>query len=209
MDRLRARCSRAEYCCGQIAATLKRWKYEAAPVDGKSESDSEIAGERVVEERGTLAERTEADIAHIIATLVEEKFVDDERFANAFVHDKLKFNGWGRQKIVYKLKSLGVAQHIIDSALAENYYAADQREIAEGDNTGVVGGGRESRGVYGDDENLSGFKVLERLLERKWRSLKKEEPLQNKKTKAIRFALSRGFDYEDAMKIVRKLAALD
>lgn len=169
LDRLRARCSRAEYCCGQIAATLKRWKYEAAPADGKS-----------------AIERTEADIAQIIATLVAEKFVDDERFANAFVRDKLKFNGWGRQKIVYKLRSLGVAQHIIDSALAENYYAASEREIAEG-------------------ENLSGFKVLEKLLERKWKSLKQDEPLQNKKAKAIRFALSRGFDYEDAMKIVQRL----
>ncbi len=192
MDRLRARCSRAEYCCGQIASTLKRWKYEAAPADGKS-----------------ATERTDADIAEIISTLVAERFVDDERFANAFVRDKLKFNGWGRQKIVYKLKSLGVAQHIIDSALAENYYAASNRDIAVDEDAGSDGKTREGCGVYGSGDKLSGREVLEKLLERKWRSLKKEEPLQNKKAKAIRFALSRGFDYEDAMKIVRKLAALD
>ncbi len=181
LDRLRARCSRAEYCCGQIVATLRRWKYEAAPSDGK-----------------TAAEQTEEDIAQIISTLVAERFVDDERFANAFVRDKLRFNGWGRQKIAYKLRTLGVASNIIEKALEENYYAVDDEDA---DDVGNDGGS----GVYGGKDRLSGRAVLEKLLEKKWKSLKKEESLQNKRAKAIRFALSRGFDYEDAMKIVQQL----
>lgn len=171
LDRLRAKCSRAEYCSGQIASTLKRWKYEG-------------------------------DIAEIVSTLVAEKFVDDARFANAFVRDKLKFNGWGRQKIVYKLRSLAVPSVIIEAALKENYYSSPDGEFYGAEN----GNERDCGGGHVNADKLSGYKVLEKLLERKWNSLKKDEPLQNRKAKAVRFAMSRGFDYEDVIKIVHRLS---
>lgn len=151
LDRLRARCSREEVSSGMALSLLKRY---------------------------SLSER---DMARIIAALVEEKFIDDNRFAGAFVRDKLKFNGWGRQKIVFKLRSLGVAADIIERALRENYYCAD------------------------GDERLSGQKVLERLLEKKWRSLKEDEPLQVRKAKAVRFAAGRGFEYGDIIAALAKI----
>jgi len=48
----------------------------------------------------------EADKA--IARLVEQKFIDDARFARYFVKDKLKFNKWGRIKIGYALRQKGL-----------------------------------------------------------------------------------------------------
>ena len=111
------------------------------------------------------------------AVLVKEKFIDDNRFAAAFVRDKLKFNGWGKQKIVFKLRSLGVAADIIERALRENY----------------------------NDDSLSGQKVLEKLLEKKWNSLKGDEPLQVRKAKAVRFAAGRGFEYGDIIAALAKI----
>lgn len=35
----------------------------------------------------------------MMATLIKTRYVDDRRFAEAFVHDKIVFNGWGRRKI--------------------------------------------------------------------------------------------------------------
>ncbi len=63
-----------------------------------------------------LAEQ-EADKA--IACLVEQKFLDDTRFARYFVKDKLKFNKWGRIKIGYALRQKQLPEDVINEALRE------------------------------------------------------------------------------------------
>ena len=173
LDRLRYRCSRSEYCSGQVAETLRRWilsaklkSSEELPASGKSAN--------------WQPQLCEADIPEILSILVSEKFIDDKRFAEAFVRDKLKFNGWGRVKIHYKLKSFGVAQDVIQTALEINY----DRE---------------------DDDALSGYHVLEKLIEKKWNSLKKEESCQMRKAKVIRFALGRGFEYDAIIRALDKI----
>lgn len=37
--------------------------------------------------------------AKIIQRLIQDKYIDDERFTRAFVKDKIKYNKWGRRKI--------------------------------------------------------------------------------------------------------------
>ena len=170
LDRLRTRCSREEVCSGMALALLKRWS--APRASGARRTAGGSAGSS--SSGGSLSEQ---DMAQIIATLVKEKFIDDNRFADAFVRDKLKFNGWGKQKIVFKLRSLGVAADIIERALRENY----------------------------NDDSLSGQKVLEKLLEKKWNSLKGDEPLQVRKAKAVRFAAGRGFEYGDIIAALAKI----
>jgi regulatory protein len=54
----------------------------------------------------------------IIARLLKEKFIDEERFARSFVNDKLRFNKWGRIKIAYELTKRGIAPAIRAEALA-------------------------------------------------------------------------------------------
>jgi regulatory protein len=54
----------------------------------------------------------------IIARLLKEKFIDENRFARSFVNDKLRFNKWGRIKITYELTKRGIAPAIRMEALA-------------------------------------------------------------------------------------------
>ena len=35
----------------------------------------------------------------IVARLIKERYVDDERYARAFVKDKIRYNKWGRRKV--------------------------------------------------------------------------------------------------------------
>ncbi len=35
----------------------------------------------------------------IMQRLVDEKFIDDERYCRSFVHDKILYNKWGRRKV--------------------------------------------------------------------------------------------------------------
>ena len=44
-------------------------------------------------------ELSEAVQAKVMARLVKERYVDDERYARAFVKDKIRYNKWGRRKV--------------------------------------------------------------------------------------------------------------
>ena len=50
----------------------------------------------------------------VIDRLIDGGYLDDERYARAFVNDKFKFNGWGRIKIAYQLRAKGISQDCID-----------------------------------------------------------------------------------------------
>lgn len=64
----------------------------------------------------------------IVQRLIDERFIDDERFARAFVRSKVIHSGWGRVKIRAALFQKGIERELIDLALDEEvdeqtYYA--------------------------------------------------------------------------------------
>lgn len=81
-------CSKKEYCCSDIQKKLDVWEI-------------------------TPQEQTE-----IIAFLIKNKFIDEERFATFYARDKFRFNKWGKQKIAQMLKQKNIASNIITAALS-------------------------------------------------------------------------------------------
>ena len=69
LNRAMALCASREYCSADIRSKLESW--------------------------GICT--TEAE--KIISGLIREMFLDDSRYAHAFVRDKFKYNKWGRMKI--------------------------------------------------------------------------------------------------------------
>lgn len=67
--RLTALCAQAEHCQQEMRDKMKRWTVDE-----------------------TVQNR-------IIARLVKERYIDDERYARAFVKDKIRYNKWGRRKV--------------------------------------------------------------------------------------------------------------
>ncbi len=59
-----------------------------------------------------------ADSDNIITVLVRENFVNDKRYAEAFVKDKYHHNKWGKAKIASQLRAKRIAPDLINSALA-------------------------------------------------------------------------------------------
>ncbi len=55
------------------------------------------------------------EMENVVAQLVAERFVDNARYAEAFVRDKLRFSGWGRRKIVNALRVKQISPQIIAS----------------------------------------------------------------------------------------------
>ena len=89
VERLELLCVRSEQCTSDLRRKLFTWGITP------SQSDTILNG---LEQRG---------------------FVDDSRFARAYVRDKYRFSRWGRQKIVAGLIAKRIPRHIIDSALSE------------------------------------------------------------------------------------------
>lgn len=54
---------------------------------------------------------------NIVSLLEAERFIDEERYAKAFVNDKFKFNKWGKLKIAHALRSKNISENIIENSL--------------------------------------------------------------------------------------------
>lgn len=95
--RLEALCARSEQCSNEARTRLQRWGIT-----------------------GGEAER-------IVKHLTDNRFIDDGRYARAYVHDKYMYSRWGRRKIVAGLYAKRLDRETIDEAVSE---AIDMRDYA-------------------------------------------------------------------------------
>lgn len=132
-------CASAEHCIWDVRQKLRQW--------------------------GATNEDTESIIAHLQA----ERFVDELRYCQAFVHDKLLYQGWGRMKMRAQLQAKHLSTAAVEQALNEI-----------------------DRDTY--------MSVLTRVLATKKRSIKSADP--QAREKLIRFAMQRGFTYDEINGII-------
>lgn len=59
------------------------------------------------------------DAEEIIARLIEENFINEERFSKIYAGSKFRVKQWGRLKIKYELKMRGLSEYNIRKGLAE------------------------------------------------------------------------------------------
>jgi regulatory protein len=55
----------------------------------------------------------------VIVHLIENKYIDEERFAKSFTRGKHNYKGWGKIRIVQELKFREISKRNIDLALQE------------------------------------------------------------------------------------------
>lgn len=70
----------------------------------------------------------------IISALIEDDYLNEERFAKAFVGGKFRMKDWGRKKIYYGLREKGVSEYLIKRAMKEideTAYLNVLKELAE------------------------------------------------------------------------------
>ncbi len=61
---------------------------------------------------------SDEELSVVLVELIEENFLNEERFAIQFARGKFKIKHWGRNKIKYELKSKQVSPRNITKALA-------------------------------------------------------------------------------------------
>ena len=75
-----------------------------------------------------------AEHDEIISTLIEDDYLNEERFATAFAGGKFRMKDWGRKKIYYALKEKQVSEYNIKKAMKEideEAYLKTLKELAE------------------------------------------------------------------------------
>ncbi|MDB5120346.1 MAG: RecX family transcriptional regulator [Sphingobacteriales bacterium] len=73
-----------------------------------------------------------SDVELVISDLIQENFLNEERFANAYTLGKFRMKGWGKKKIKQGLKLKRVPDKIIANALKkidEKQYIEKLREL--------------------------------------------------------------------------------
>lgn len=60
----------------------------------------------------------EAEREGVLNKLIEQRFIDDRRYAEAYVREKSNLSGWGARKIAFQLRQKGVDKAIIDTTLS-------------------------------------------------------------------------------------------
>lgn len=60
-----------------------------------------------------------AEHDEIVSTLIEEDYLNEERFAKAFAGGKFRMLEWGRKKIYFGLKEKGVSDYNIKKGMKE------------------------------------------------------------------------------------------
>ena len=88
-------CARSEHCQHDMLEKMRRW------------------------------EMSDEAQAHVMQRLISERYVDDERYARAFVKDKICYNKWGRRKVEQALwqKRIDddIRQQVLDEIDDEEY----------------------------------------------------------------------------------------
>ncbi|MDE6341740.1 MAG: RecX family transcriptional regulator [Muribaculaceae bacterium] len=99
-------------------------------------SEQCVAG---VREKILKAGLTPDDAEAITRYLMENKYIDDSRFARAFAADKVRFAGWGKFKIRMALRMKGIA----DSYVADALSYINEKDYAEALSKAIVAKARQ------------------------------------------------------------------
>ena len=67
----------------------------------------------------------------ILDYLMDNRFVNDERFANSFVRGKINQSGWGANKIRFHLIQKGIDKAIIDETLGQTDEEAYRQRLID------------------------------------------------------------------------------
>lgn len=130
---------------------------------------------RTVEEmREKMTRRgyTSTVINEVINNLLQEKYLNDENYAEVFINSMKNYKTWGRFMMKKKLYEKKLAKELIEQKLTELVSDADEIEIAT------------------------------RYLEREYKSIEIRDLTYDEKQKIMRRLMSRGFGIDTAKQLV-------
>lgn len=99
----------------------------------------------------------------ILMTLIQENYLNEERFAMAYVRGKFRIKQWGRIRLKAELKKRQISSYLIKKALSqisESKYITTFETLAE----------RKAETLVGTNNRLKKKKLIDYLMYRGWES---------------------------------------
>lgn len=87
VQKLAALCSASEHCVSEMTEKMQKWEVD------------------------------EDTQARVLAYLIKEKYIDEERYCRFFVNDKIRYNRWGRKKVEQALYQKRIPKEIQKNVL--------------------------------------------------------------------------------------------
>ena len=87
INKASALCSKSEKCKADLILYFEKWNFSAE------------------------------EIKKALDFLIKERFIDEQRFTNHYVHDKFYLNKWGKYKIHHMLRMKKIPEEIINNSL--------------------------------------------------------------------------------------------
>lgn len=100
-QKLAALCAKAEHCKADMRKKMEKWI-----LDEDSEANHEAK-------------------CRVVERLVKENYIDEQRYAHAYVREKIRCFRWGRVRILQELHKRGIAEDIIRETIEEVFANED------------------------------------------------------------------------------------
>jgi len=113
------------------------------------------------------------DLEEIISELIQDNFLNEERFARSYARGKFRMRKWGKIRIRRELKMRNISDYCLRKAM-EEIEAIDYEE------------------------------TLNRLIEKKWATLREKDTFK-KKGKIARYLSGKGYESSIIWEALRKL----
>ena len=115
----------------------------------------------------------------VIETLKRDRYIDDKRYIEMYVRDKVRFSSWGGRKIIDTLVMKGLDRSLVAQAVDEQVTSTDSKE------------------------------KLSLAMKKRYEQIRlKETDAYKLRDKLFRFAASRGFDFDDIRVVIDKIVGV-
>lgn len=142
--------------------------------------------QKQVEEKGRKLGLSQAQINLAMVELIQSNFLNEERFAMAYVKGKVNIKGWGRNKLILGLKRAGLGQSLINKALLTVGEEKNEKALN-------IQLRKKLKSLFKNDDTVDLIMEGEEKLDFETRN------------KLIRFLIGKGFEFDEINEALKNL----
>lgn len=140
--------------------------------------------QKQVEEKGRKLGLSQTQINLAMVELIQSNFLNEERFALAYVKGKVNIKGWGKNKLILGLKRAGVAPSLINKAMLSVGEEKNEKALN-------IQLRKKLKSLFKSDDKVDLILEGEERLDFETRN------------KVVRFLIGKGFEYEEINEVLK------
>lgn len=140
--------------------------------------------QKQVEEKGRKLGLSQSQIDLAMVELIQSNFLNEERFALAYVKGKVNIKGWGKNKLILGLKRAGISQSLINKALQSVGTEKNEKALD-------IQIRKKLKSLFKNDDTVEMILTGNEKLDFETRN------------KLVRFLLGKGFEYDEINRALR------